>query len=51
LYSKTSITLAEKGGKKNFRIGIWRTVKESAQPKDSEGKIIGKKTVRVVFPV
>jgi len=26
-------------------------VEKLSQPKDSEGKIIGKKTVRVVFPV
>ena len=28
-----------------------QTVEKLSQPKDSEGKIIGKKTVRVVFPV
>ena len=28
-----------------------QTVEKLSQPKDSEGKIIGKKTVRVVFPI
>ena len=32
-------------------VRLFQTVKKLVQPKDSEGKIIGKKTVRVVFPV
>ena len=37
--------------KETRRRGGGQTVEKLSQPKNSEGKIIGKKTVRVVFPI